>query len=79
MRALSEAATGLPTILFTTALVVVVCFRLLVAVGVAEVDSFDTTGPAPVPPVLRDEADQPLRRVPGPASEGPLRTRDRAA
>ncbi|GCB43920.1 hypothetical protein SNL152K_1205 [Streptomyces sp. NL15-2K] len=35
-------ATGLPTILLTTALVVVVSFWLLVAVGVADIDSFDT-------------------------------------
>lgn len=35
------AATGLPTILLTAALVVVVCFWLLAAVGVADVDSFD--------------------------------------
>ncbi|WP_369166945.1 hypothetical protein AB5J49_03215 [Streptomyces sp. R28] len=41
VRAFVEAATGLPTILFTTALVVVVCFWLLVASGVAEVNSFD--------------------------------------
>lgn len=41
MRTFVEAATGLPTILFTSALVVVVCFWLLVALGVAEVDSFD--------------------------------------
>ncbi|MDO0909873.1 hypothetical protein QQM39_03045 [Streptomyces sp. DT2A-34] len=41
MRTLVEAATGLPTILFTSALVVVVSFWLLVALGVAEADSFD--------------------------------------
>ena len=35
------AATGLPTILLTAALVVVVCFWLLAAVGVACADSFD--------------------------------------
>ncbi|MBC9731182.1 hypothetical protein [Streptomyces sp. TRM68367] len=42
VRAFVEAATGLPTILFTTALVVVVCFWLLVAAGAARVDTFDT-------------------------------------
>ncbi|GAA3791796.1 hypothetical protein ACFS5L_06660 [Streptomyces phyllanthi] len=42
MRTFLAAATGLPTILLTTALVVVVCFWLLAAVGVARVDSFDT-------------------------------------
>ncbi|MFE9765292.1 hypothetical protein ACFYPC_12310 [Streptomyces sp. NPDC005808] len=36
------AATGLHTILLSAALVVVVCFWLLVAVGAAAVDSFDT-------------------------------------
>ncbi|NUP19323.1 MAG: hypothetical protein HOZ81_25190 [Streptomyces sp.] len=35
------AATGLPTILLTAALVVVFCFWLLVAVGVAAADTFD--------------------------------------
>ncbi|WP_217238132.1 hypothetical protein [Streptomyces sp. AC555_RSS877] len=35
------AATGLPTILLTAALVVIVCFWLLVAVGVAATDTFD--------------------------------------
>lgn len=42
MRTFLAAATGLPTILLTTALVVVVCFWLLAAVGVADADSFDT-------------------------------------
>jgi hypothetical protein len=42
MRTISGAATGLPTILLTSALIVVVCFWLLAAVGVARVDSFDT-------------------------------------
>src|SRR5688500_5783767 len=42
MRILLSAATGMPTILLTAALVVVVCFWLLAAVGVAGVDSFDT-------------------------------------
>ncbi|MDH6588234.1 amino acid transporter [Streptomyces sp. SAI-133] len=42
MRTMLAAATGLPTILLTAALVVVVCFWLLVAVGVAGPDSFDT-------------------------------------
>ncbi|WP_192583162.1 hypothetical protein [Streptomyces albicerus] len=42
MRTFLVAATGLPTILFTAALVVVVCFWLLVAVGVAGTDSFNT-------------------------------------
>ncbi|WP_192582819.1 hypothetical protein [Streptomyces triticiradicis] len=42
MRTFVEAATGLPGILFTTALVVVVCFWLLVAVGAVNVNSFDT-------------------------------------
>ncbi|MFG2549487.1 hypothetical protein [Streptomyces sp. NPDC048581] len=42
MRTFLAAATGLPAILLTTALVVVVCFWLLVAVGVADADSFDT-------------------------------------
>ncbi|MDX2680399.1 hypothetical protein [Streptomyces soliscabiei] len=42
MRTFLVAATGLPTILLTAALVVVVCFWLLAAVGVADVDSFDT-------------------------------------
>ncbi|MFF7073893.1 hypothetical protein [Streptomyces pseudovenezuelae] len=36
------AATGLPTILLTAALVVVVCFWLLAAVGAVRADSFDT-------------------------------------
>ncbi|MFE0348836.1 hypothetical protein [Streptomyces griseoluteus] len=42
MRAVLAAATGLPTILLTAALVVVVCFWLLAAVGVVGVTSFDT-------------------------------------
>ncbi|WP_202425696.1 hypothetical protein [Streptomyces sp. HUCO-GS316] len=42
MRTFLAAATGVPTILLTAALVVVVCFWLLAAVGVAGVDSFDT-------------------------------------
>ncbi|WP_158102514.1 hypothetical protein [Streptomyces africanus] len=42
MRTVLAAATGLPTIPLTAALVVVVCFWLLAAVGVAGVDSFDT-------------------------------------
>ncbi|MFK4106449.1 hypothetical protein ACI2L1_41655 [Streptomyces sp. NPDC019531] len=42
MRTFLAAATGLPTILLTAALVVVVCFWLLAAVGAAGVDSFDT-------------------------------------
>ncbi|WP_202918421.1 hypothetical protein [Streptomyces cavernae] len=42
MRTFLAAATGLPTILLTAALVVVVCFWLLAAVGVAGVGSFDT-------------------------------------
>ncbi|MFI6012608.1 hypothetical protein ACIBAG_27975 [Streptomyces sp. NPDC051243] len=41
MRTVLLAATGLPTILLTAALVVVVCFWLLAAMGVADVDSFD--------------------------------------
>lgn len=41
MRMFVEAATGLPMILFTAALIVVACFWLLVAVGAAAVDSFD--------------------------------------
>lgn len=41
MRTFLVAATGLPTILLTAALFVVVCFWLLAAVGVAAVDSFD--------------------------------------
>ncbi|CAL9613437.1 hypothetical protein SUDANB176_05675 [Streptomyces sp. enrichment culture] len=42
MRTFVEAATGLPTLLFTAALVVVVCFWLLVAAGVAGSRSFDS-------------------------------------
>ncbi|WP_405592383.1 hypothetical protein [Streptomyces sp. NBC_01092] len=41
MRTFLTAATGLPTILPTAALVVAVCFWLLVAVGVTAADSFD--------------------------------------
>ncbi|WP_328360217.1 hypothetical protein OG800_24200 [Streptomyces sp. NBC_00445] len=41
MRAFLMAATGLPTILLTAALVVVVCLWALVAVGVTAADSFD--------------------------------------
>ncbi|MER6093301.1 hypothetical protein [Streptomyces bluensis] len=42
MRTFLVAATGLPTILPTAALVVVVCFWLLSALGVADIDAFDT-------------------------------------
>ncbi|MEU0677925.1 hypothetical protein ABZ330_34600 [Streptomyces sp. NPDC006172] len=42
MRMFLEAASGLLGLLFTATLVVVVCFWLLVAVGAAAVDSFDT-------------------------------------
>ncbi|MER6953427.1 hypothetical protein [Streptomyces sp. NPDC000618] len=42
MRTFLAAATGLPTILLTAALVVVVCFWFLAAMGVAAIDSFDT-------------------------------------
>ncbi|MCD7442271.1 hypothetical protein K4B79_29125 [Streptomyces lincolnensis] len=42
MRIFLAAATGMPTILLTAALVVVVCFWLLVAAGIAGVRSFDT-------------------------------------
>ncbi|WP_019065128.1 hypothetical protein [Streptomyces prunicolor] len=42
MRIFVEAATGLPMILLTTAVIVVVCFWLLVAVGVVALDGFDT-------------------------------------
>ncbi|MFF5310300.1 hypothetical protein [Streptomyces massasporeus] len=42
MRMLLSAATGPPTILLTTALVVVLCFWLLVTVGFTSVGSFDT-------------------------------------
>ncbi|MBC2907619.1 hypothetical protein [Streptomyces cupreus] len=42
MRAFLEATTGFPAHLFTAALVVVACFWLLVAVGAAEPDSFDS-------------------------------------
>ncbi|MCX4452322.1 hypothetical protein OOK58_09360 [Streptomyces sp. NBC_01728] len=41
MRIFVEAATGLPIILFSAAVVVVVCFWLLVAVGVVAMDGFD--------------------------------------
>ncbi len=41
MQVVLEAATGLPVIVFTAALVVLVCFWLLVAVGVMDMDSFD--------------------------------------
>ncbi|WP_406396629.1 hypothetical protein OG806_48865 [Streptomyces sp. NBC_00882] len=42
MRTFTAAATGPLTIRLTAAFVVVVCFWLLAAVGVADVDSFDT-------------------------------------
>lgn len=41
MRTFAEAATGLPGILVTAALVVVVCFWLLVALGLASANSLD--------------------------------------
>ncbi|MBQ1088841.1 hypothetical protein [Streptomyces sp. B93] len=41
MRTFVEAATGLPTLLFTTALVVVACFWLLVGLRLTTVDTFD--------------------------------------
>ncbi|MGW1157497.1 hypothetical protein ACWD5Q_27315 [Streptomyces sp. NPDC002513] len=41
MRVFVEAATGFPGLLFTAALVVVVCFWLLVGLGVTASDSFD--------------------------------------
>ncbi|CAL9305159.1 MULTISPECIES: hypothetical protein [Streptomyces] len=41
MRTLVSAATGPPTILLTTALVVVLCFWLLVAAGFTSAGSFD--------------------------------------
>ncbi|MDX3639835.1 hypothetical protein [Streptomyces sp. MB09-02B] len=41
MPVLVHAAVGLPTILFSAALAVVVCFWLLVAVGVMALDAFD--------------------------------------
>jgi len=41
MRIFVEAATGLPMILFTAALLVAVCFWLLLAVGLVALDSFD--------------------------------------
>ncbi|WP_081238979.1 hypothetical protein [Streptomyces viridosporus] len=42
MRTFVEAAAGLPTLLFTAALVVVICFWLLVAAGLAGSRSFDS-------------------------------------
>ncbi|MET7741065.1 hypothetical protein [Streptomyces sp. NPDC005385] len=42
MRMFVEAATGLPGILFTAALVVAACFWLLAALGVVAVNTFDT-------------------------------------
>ncbi|MFM9496198.1 hypothetical protein ACKI1Q_21550 [Streptomyces galilaeus] len=42
MRAFLAAATGLPTILLTAALVVVACFWILAALGLVAVGSFDT-------------------------------------
>ncbi|MFI2347122.1 hypothetical protein ACH492_08690 [Streptomyces sp. NPDC019443] len=42
MRTFLVAATGLPTILLTAAVVVVVCFWLLAGVGAVGIDSFDT-------------------------------------
>ncbi|MDR3082392.1 MAG: hypothetical protein LBV60_15950 [Streptomyces sp.] len=42
MRTFMEAATGLPALLFTAALVVVGCFWLLVAAGATTSDSFDS-------------------------------------
>ncbi|MEW2166447.1 hypothetical protein AB0912_26125 [Streptomyces sp. NPDC007084] len=42
MRTLVEAATGLPGILFTAALVVALSFWLLAALGLVAVDAFDT-------------------------------------
>ncbi|GGZ02726.1 hypothetical protein [Streptomyces poonensis] len=41
MRTVLVAATGLPTIVLTAALVVVVCFWLLVAAGATTAGSFD--------------------------------------
>ncbi|MEU0383601.1 hypothetical protein [Streptomyces chartreusis] len=41
MRTLLSVVTGPPTILLTTALVVVLCFWLLVAAGVTSAGSFD--------------------------------------
>ncbi|WP_328825945.1 hypothetical protein OHT77_00905 [Streptomyces sp. NBC_00252] len=41
MRIFVEAAAGLPMILFTAALLVAVCFWLLPAVGLVDLDSFD--------------------------------------
>ncbi|MEU9350865.1 hypothetical protein AB0D65_07545 [Streptomyces griseoloalbus] len=42
MRMVVESATGLPTLLFTAALVVVICFWLLVAVRATTARSFDS-------------------------------------
>jgi hypothetical protein len=42
MRTVFTAAVGLPTIVLTAALVVVVCFWLLVAMGAARAGAFDT-------------------------------------
>ena len=42
METFLEATTGWPALLFTAALVVVVCFWLLVAVGATTADSFDS-------------------------------------
>ncbi|WAU81435.1 hypothetical protein O1Q96_17585 [Streptomyces sp. Qhu-G9] len=41
MRALFEAATGFPSLLFTAALIVILGFWLLVAFGAAGADSYD--------------------------------------
>lgn len=41
MQIFVQAATGLPMILFTAALLVAVCFWLLLAVGLVALDSFD--------------------------------------
>ncbi|MCX2927003.1 hypothetical protein [Streptomyces sp. NEAU-W12] len=41
MHMIAEAATGLPTLLLTAALVVAACFWLLVAVGVTTPHAFD--------------------------------------
>ncbi|MGW5969457.1 hypothetical protein [Streptomyces sp. NPDC055186] len=42
MHMVAEAATGLPTLLFTAALVVAACFWLLVAVGATTPHAFDS-------------------------------------
>ncbi|GHH92060.1 hypothetical protein [Streptomyces capillispiralis] len=42
MHRVVESATGAPTLLFTAALVVVICFWLLVAVGATTARSFDS-------------------------------------